>query len=63
MKFEISSNWIFKDDANHVMSASDRICPKTWIFDFEAQAAWAATKLNKTEAKHGRINAVACIIE
>lgn len=30
MKFEIASNWIFPQLANHVMTSSDRICPKAW---------------------------------
>ena len=65
MKFEIANNWIFpqRELANHVLTSSDRICPDAWIFDCEAQAAWAAAKLNKTEAKRGRIYAVACIID
>jgi len=64
VKFEVANNWIFskRDLANHVLTSSDRIRPDAWIFDFEAQAAWAAARLNKTEAKHGRIYAVACII-
>jgi len=65
MKFEIANNWIFpqRELANHVLTSSDRICPKAWIFDCEAAARTAADKLNKAEAKHGRINAVACIID
>jgi len=65
MKFQIASNWIFdeRDLANHVLTASDRICPKAWIFDCEADARRAADRLNKAEAKRGRINAVACIID
>ena len=65
VKFEVANNWIFdeRELANHVMTASDRICPKAWIFDCEAAARTAADRLNKAEAKHGRINAVACIID
>jgi len=63
MKFEIANNCIFRSRENHVMRSSDRICPDAWIFDCEDQAACAADKRNKTETKHGRINAVACIID
>jgi len=65
MKFEIANNWIFskRDLANHVLTSSDRVWPAAWIFDCEAAARSAADKRNKTEAKYGRISAIACIID
>jgi len=65
IKFEIVQNLVFaeRDRPNLVLRAEERPYPFSWLFDSERAAAWGTEKLNKTEAKHGRVNAVACIIE
>jgi len=62
MQFEIVNNWVFSSRENHVMTSSDRVWAAAWIFDCENQAIAHAAKLNKVDAKYGRVNAVACII-
>ena len=65
IKFEIVQNLISaeRNRSNQVLRAAERPYPCSWVFLSERAATWATEKLNKTEAKLGRVNAVACIIE
>jgi len=65
LKFEIVQNLVFaeRDRPNQVLRAEERPYPCSWVFLSERAAGWATEKLNKTEAKLGRVNAVSCIID